>query len=89
MEDASILGVEAETVVLGDVKIGGLLGVNSLLLIGSLFYRGDKHVISYEKGVVDKNGVKRENGEAGLLLKRIYQGLSKIHMWKEKSICQV
>ena len=55
-----ILGVEAETVELGRVRVGGLLGVNPLLLIGSLFYRGDKHVVDYEKGVVDRNRVRKE-----------------------------
>ncbi len=48
----------AEVVEIGGVRIGGDLGVNSVLLIGSMFFRGDKHVLDYEQGIIDKGKVK-------------------------------
>lgn len=38
-----------------DLKLGGKLGENPPLMIGSIFYRGDKRVKDHERGLLDEN----------------------------------
>ena len=43
---------------IGDVKVGGRLGENPTVLIGSMFYRGHKIVSDPDKGIFDKEKAK-------------------------------
>lgn len=46
-----------KTLVIGGVKIGGTPGKNSTVLIGSLFYSGDKTVLDADRGEFNKKEV--------------------------------
>ncbi len=46
-----------KTLVIGGVKIGGTPGKNSTVLIGSLFYSGDKTVVDADKGEFNRKEV--------------------------------
>lgn len=43
-----------------NIAVGGVPGTNPMLLVGSLFYRGDKKVIDAKEGVFDKSATRRE-----------------------------
>jgi len=58
--------VDQKTFRIYNVEVGGL-GNNPTLLIGSLFYHGDKKVLDHDKGVFDKNAVKMEIEEVDRL----------------------
>lgn len=45
-------------IVIGEVRLGGYPGLNPALLVASLFYQGDKYLLS-EDGVIDKGGVSK------------------------------
>ncbi len=41
------------------LKLGGKLGENPPLMIGSIFYRGDRRVMDYERGIFDEEAEKK------------------------------
>ncbi len=41
------------------LKLGGKLGENPPLMIGSIFYRGDRRVKNHERGIFDENAEKK------------------------------
>jgi tetrahydromethanopterin S-methyltransferase subunit H len=53
---------------IGGLRVGGQPGENPALLIGSVFYLGDKALIDPARGVVDKERVRREVEEARSLV---------------------
>ncbi len=48
------------TVKIGSITIGGVPGDNPVLLVGSLFYHGDKLLLDEEKGVVDEEKARKQ-----------------------------
>ncbi len=45
---------------IGDIVIGGTPGDNPVLLVGSIFYHGDKLLINEKKGVIDKERARKQ-----------------------------
>ena len=43
-----------------DIVVGGIPGDNPVLLVGSLFYHGDKLLIDEDKGIVDKEAARKQ-----------------------------
>ncbi len=58
---------DQKTVKIGSITIGGVPGDNPVLLIGSLFYHGDKLLIDERKGVIDKEKARKQLAEAKML----------------------
>ncbi|MFQ6051078.1 MAG: tetrahydromethanopterin S-methyltransferase subunit H, partial [Candidatus Hydrothermarchaeota archaeon] len=46
---------EQEVINIGDTKIGGQIGENPTVLVGTIFYEGHKIVENQEKGIFDEN----------------------------------
>ena len=51
--------IKQKTLEIGGVKVGGLPGLTPTVLIGSVFYRGDKTVIDRQSGKVDKKDTEK------------------------------
>ena len=58
---------DQKTVKIGDITVGGIPGDNPVLLVGSLFYHGDRLLIDERKGVVDKEKARKQLVEAKML----------------------
>lgn len=59
--------VNQKTVKIGNITIGGIPGDNPVLLVGSLFYHGDKLLIDKSKGIIDKEKVRKQLADARIL----------------------
>ena len=59
LPDAIEWRVEQKTYEISGTVIGGSTGLNPTLLVGSMFYVGDKLVHDHSEGVVDRDGVKK------------------------------
>ncbi len=58
---------DQKTVKIGSITVGGVPGDNPVLLVGSLFYHGDKLLIDERKGIIDKEKTRKQLTDAKML----------------------